>query len=161
MYRRIMKILHEVGAVGVMGALAACIVLIVTAPRHSMAEYAAVRHGIVAITQWLLLPSLAVTLISGLLAIAANEGYINAGWPWLKAVTGISMFEGSLLTISASSRQAADLSAMAAAGQGDPGLLDQVLRTEWRGLWIILAVSFINIVLGVWRPRLVRRSPPA
>jgi uncharacterized membrane protein len=161
MYRKILKILHEIGAVGVMGALAACIVLVVTAPRHSMAEYAAVRHGISAITQWLLVPSLAVTLITGLLAIAASETYINAGWPWLKAITGISMFEGSLLTVSGSSRQAADLSALAAAGQGDPAMLDQVLRTEWGGLWIILTVSIANIILGVWRPRLGRRTHPS
>jgi hypothetical protein len=157
-YRKWLKLLHEVGAVGVLGALASCIVLIYTAPRHSMVEYAAVRHGIAAITQWLLVPSLAVVLISGLLSIAATESFINAGWPWLKAITGISMFEGSLLTISGSSRQADELSAMAAAGQGDPAMLEQVLRTEWGGLWIITVVSVANIVIAVWRPRLGRQA---
>ena len=157
-YRKLLKILHEIGAVGVLGALASCIVLVATAPRHSMAEYAAVRHGVAAITQWLLVPSLAVVLISGLLSIAATEAYINAGWPWLKAITGISMFEGSLLTVSGSSRQAADLAAMAAAGQGDPALLEQALHTEWGGLWIITVVSIANIVIAVWRPRLGRRA---
>jgi uncharacterized membrane protein len=128
MYRKSLKILHEIGAIGVLGSLAACIVLTVTAPRHSMVECAAVRHGIAAITHWLLVPSLAAVLISGLLFIAATEAYINAGWPWLKAVTGISMFEGSLLTISGSSRQAAELAAIAAAGQGDPALLDVMFQ---------------------------------
>jgi len=157
-YRKSLKILHEVGAVGVLGALASCIVLLYTAPRQSMAEYAAVSHGIAAITQWLLVPSLAITLISGLLSIAATEAYINAGWPWYKAITGISMFEGSLLTISGSSRQAADLAAMAAAGHGDPATLEQLLRTEWGGLWIITVVSIANIVIAVWRPRPARRT---
>ena len=160
-YRKFLKIVHEIGAAGMIGALAACIVLAITAPRLSMAEYAAVRHGIAAITQWVLVPSMAVTLISGLLAIAGRDAFINAGWPWLKAITGISMFEGSLLTISGSSRHAADLSALAAVGQGDPVLLNEVLRTEWGGLWIILAVSVINIILGVWRPRLTRSQPPS
>lgn len=159
LYRKLLKILHEISAVGVLGALAACFVLVATAPRNSMTEYAAVRHGIAALTQWLLVPSLAVVLISGLLAIAASEAYINAGWPWLKAITGISLFEGSLLTISASARQAADMAALATAGQGDPALLEQALRTEWGGLWIITLVSVANIVIAVWRPRLGRRAP--
>ena len=158
LYKKSLKVLHEIGSVGVLGSLASCIVLAITAPRHSFAEYAAVRHGIAAITQWLLVPSLAIVLITGLLSIAATEAYINAGWPWLKAITGISMFEGSLLTVSGSSRQAAELSAMAAAGQGDPALLEQALRTEWGGLWIITVVSIANIVIAVWRPRLGRRA---
>jgi uncharacterized membrane protein len=161
MYRKFLKVLHEIGAVGVLGALASCIVLIATAPRHSMADYAAVRHGIAALTQWLLVPSLAIVLISGLLSIAATEAYINAGWPWLKAITGISMFEGSLLTISGSSRQADELAATLATGQGDPAVLDQLLRTEWGGLWIIMVVSIANIVIAVWRPRLGRPVPRA
>ncbi len=159
--RRILKFLHEIGAVGVMGSLAACIVLVATAPRHSLVEYAAVRQGIAAITQWLLVPSLAVVLVSGLLAIAANDVYINAGWAWLKALLGISTFEGTLLTISGSARQAADLSALAASGQADPAQLAEVLRTEWGGLWIILAVSVANIALAVWRPRLGRSAAAA
>jgi hypothetical protein len=161
MYRKALKILHELGAVGVLGTLAACIVLVATAPRQSLAEYAAVRQCVAALTQWLLVPSLAVVLVSGLLAIAASETYINAAWPWIKAVTGISMFEGSLLTISGSARQAAELSALAAAGHPDAALLDQALRTEWGGLWIIVAVSIANIVIAVWRPRIGRRAPGA
>jgi uncharacterized membrane protein len=160
MLKRTIKIFHEVGSVGVMGALAACIVLVATGPRHSLADYAAVRQGIVAIEKWLLLPSLAIVLISGLLAIMVNPPFMNVGWPWLKALLGISTFEGTLLTVNGSSRQAAELATMALAGQGDPEQLDQALRTEWGGLWIILAVSFANIVIAVWRPRLMRRALP-
>jgi hypothetical protein len=74
----------------------------------------------------------------------------------VKALLGISMFEGTLLTVSASARHAADLSALAAAGSPDPVQLAEVLRTEWGGLWILLTLSIANIVLGVWRPRLSR-----
>jgi hypothetical protein len=158
MLRRLLKFLHEIGAVGVMGSFAACIVLVYTAPRNSLVGYAAVRQGIAAITQWLLVPSLALVLLSGLLAIAANTAYKDAGWAWVKALLGISVFEGTLLTVGASARQAAELSALAAAGRGDPAQLSQVLHTEWGGLWILFALSVTNIILAVWRPRLFRRA---
>jgi hypothetical protein len=69
---------------------------------------------------------------------------------------GIGMFEGTLLTIDASARKAAALSALAATGGGDPALLAEVIRTERGGLWFLLALSLANIVLAVWRPRLGR-----
>ncbi len=152
MLRRILKALHEIGAVGVMGSYAACIVLAATAPSGPPVAYAAVRSGIAAISQWLLVPSLALVLISGLLAIAATDAYKNAAWAWIKAVLGISMFEGTLLTVTASARQAAELSAQAVNGKADPALV-QVLHTEWGGLWLLLVLSVANIVLAVWRPR--------
>jgi hypothetical protein len=156
MYRRALKALHEIGSVGVLGSLAACVVLVATAPTDSLVGYAAVRQGIAEISTWLLVPSLAITLITGLAAIAANDVYINAGWAWAKALLGISMFEGTLLTIGGSARRAAELSALAAEGQGDPAMLAEVIRTEWGGLWIMIALSIANIVLAVWRPRFHR-----
>jgi hypothetical protein len=153
MYRKTMKILHEIGAVGVLGSLAACLVLVATAPTESPVAYAAVRQGIAEISKWLLVPSLAITLISGLGAIAGNDAYINAGWPWIKALTAVVMFEGTLLTIAANARRAAELSAQAAQGAGDPALLAAALRSEWSGLWVMIALSLANVVIGVWRPR--------
>jgi hypothetical protein len=155
--RRLLKILHEMGAVGVVGSFAACIVIILTAPpQQSLIGYAAARQSVAAICKWLLVPSLAAALISGLLAIAANRAYMDAGWAWVKALLGISMFEGRLVTVTASARHAAQLSALAAAGSPDPAQLAEVLRTEWGGLWILLVLSLANIVLGVWRPRFGR-----
>ncbi len=153
---KLLKTLHEIGAVGVGGSLAACIVLVATAPTRSLIGYAAVRQGIAAVTQWLLVPSLALVLVSGLLALAITQAYHSAGWAWAKALLGIGMFEGTLLTIDASARKAAALSALAATGGGDPALLAEVIRTERGGLWFLLALSLANIVLAVWRPRLGR-----
>ncbi len=152
-----LKALHELGAVGVMGSFAACLVLVATAPSQPPAAYAAVRHGIAAIAQWLLVPSLGLVLVSGLLALAINKAYHDAGWAWLKALLGIGMFEGTLLTVGASARRAADLSAMAASGAPDPAQLAEVLRTEWGGLWLLLSLALANIVLAVWRPKFSRR----
>jgi hypothetical protein len=101
-----------------------------------------------------------LVLISGLLAIAATRAYMDQGWPWLKALTTVAMFEGTLLTINASARKAAEISALAAStGDANPELLAPILRTEWIGLWTILALSFGNILVAVWRPRLTRRRP--
>jgi hypothetical protein len=158
MLQRLLKTLHEIGAIGVVGSFAAYIVLVATAPTQSMVAYAAVRQGIAAIAKWLLVPSLGIVLISGLLAIAANRAYKNAGWAWVKALLGISMFEGTLLTVGAGARHAAELSAAAAAGQGDPAQLAAVLHGEWGGLWLLLSLSIVNILLAVWRPRLSRKT---
>ena len=141
-----------------MGSFAACIVLLATAPTQPLAAHAAVLQGIASIAKWLLTPSLAVVLISGLLAIAATDAYKNAAWAWVKALLGISTFEGTLLTVGASARHAAELSALAAAGHGDAIELAQVLRTEWGGLWVLGTLALVNILLAVWRPRLYRRS---
>ena len=152
---RFLKALHQIGGIGLAGSLAACIVLVATAPTDSLAGYAAVRQGIAAISQWLLVPSLAIVLVSGLLAIAFNRAWHDAGWAWIKALLGIVMFEGTLLTIQASARRAAELSALAAStATPDPAALEPLLRTERGGLWLMLALCFANVVLGVWRPRI-------
>ena len=43
-------------------------------------------------------------------------------------------------------------------GQFDAGLLGVGLGAEKMTIWILLAVATANVVLGVWRPRLVRGS---
>jgi hypothetical protein len=156
MVRKLLKFLHEVGAMGVMGSFAACIVLLMNAPSQSLVAYAAVMQGIASINRWVLVPSLAAVLISGLLAIAATDSYKNAAWAWIKALLGLSTFEGTLLTVGASARRAAELSSLALTQQGDAVQLAQVIRTEWGGLWVLSALSVINIILAVWRPRVYR-----
>ena len=153
-----MKALHELGAVGMMGSMAAYLVLVATAPADSLEGYAAVRRGIDFVCRWILVPSLLVTLTSGLLSIALTEAYKNAGWAWLKAGLGIIMFEGTLLTIQASATRVAELSTAAvASGLPDEAALAPILRTEWNSLWLMLVLCFANIVLAVWRPRFSRR----
>ena len=152
--KRLLKILHAIGAMGVVGSFAACLVLVLKGPTEPLIAYAAVRQAIALITQWLLLPSLVIVVTSGLLAIAANRAFHNAAWAWVKALLGLSMFEGTLLTINASARRAGELTALAVSGQGDAAQLAELLRTERGGLWLLLTLSLANIVLAVWRPRL-------
>jgi hypothetical protein len=162
MYRRLLKALHALGAIGFMGSLAACLVLVANTAVEPTPSFAAMRQGIALINKWLLTPSLLLVLVSGLLAIAASDAYKNAGWAWMKAVLGIVTFEGTLLTIVGSGRKAAEQATAAAAGQADA--MTQVaglLRTEWGALWLMLALGLVNIVLAIWRPRLSRRRAPA
>lgn len=159
--KRFLKLMHEIGGIGMTGALAAHLILVITAPDTSLAEYAVVRQSILAVSKYLLLPSLLIVLVSGLLAMAVHYPFCQARWVWAKALTGIGLLEGTLVTVQGTSRRAAELSAAAVDGQADPALMAELLRTEWIGLWTILALSLLNVVLGVLRPRLGRRPAAA
>jgi hypothetical protein len=148
-WRRSLKALHQISAIAGGGGLAACLVIGLTANAASPAEFAAARQSIAAIARYVLVPSLGVVLVTGLLAIAATRAYHDAGWAWVKALLGISVFEATLLTVGASVRQA-ELAAAAT----DPGLLAALLRSERNTLWLLLGLSVANVVLAVWRPRL-------
>ena len=161
--RRLLKFLHTMGAIGLMGAMACLVVMLsVTPPVTSLAGYALMRGAMGAVATWLFLPSLALTLLAGLLAIA-QRAFHNAGWAWLKLATGVLMFEGGLVYVQGPMQQEADLSAGALAGHVDPGTLAGSLGAERNTLWVLLAVATANVVLGIWRPRLIRRParPPA
>jgi hypothetical protein len=155
MLGKLIKVLHQVGSVGTGGSLAAALLLMDFIPGRPSADPAAVRQDIATLLQWLLMPSLTLVLISGLLAIAANGAYQNAGWAWVKALLGLAVFEGGF-TVAGGARRAAELSTLAAGGQGDAAELARVLRAERGTLWLLLAVAVINILLAVWRPRLGR-----
>jgi hypothetical protein len=89
MIRRLIKFLHTIGAIGLMGAMACLIVLLGLAPKPTLvSEYALMSAAMSSIVTWIFLPSLALTLIAGLLAIAVNRAYHSAGWAWAKISTG-------------------------------------------------------------------------
>lgn len=144
------KALHEIASIGFGGALASCLVINLAANRASPAEFAAARQAFAAIAQYVLVPSMAVVVISGLIALAATRGYQDAGWAWLKALLGLSVFEATLLVVG-SGRKQAELAAAAA----DTALLETLLRSERNTLWLLIALSVVNVVLAVWRPRLM------
>jgi hypothetical protein len=143
------KAVHEIASIGFGGGLASCLVINHVADRASPAQFAAARHAFSAISQYLLFPSMAVVVMSGLIALVSTRAYIDAGWAWLKALLGLSVFEATL-TIVGSSRKQAEVMAAAA----DPALLDALLRSERNTLWLLLVLSAANVALAVWRPRL-------
>lgn len=155
--RRLLKFLHTMGAIGLMGAMASLLVLsMVAPPASSLAGYAAVRGAMGAIATWMFLPSLGLSLIAGLLAIAVNRALHNAGWAWLKLLTGVLLFEFGLQGVQGPMQDEAQQSAAALAGHGDPAALAASLGSERGALVVLLAVATANVVLGIWRPKLSR-----
>ena len=156
--RRFLKFLHTLGAVGFMGAVACLLVLARLAPPTSaLNDYALLRGTMAEIAAWVVLPSFILTLIPGLLSMAVTPAFLNAGWPWVKAATGIIVFAGGLHAL-APIQDEARLSAQALAGKLDPATLTGISAGEMGTLWLLLAVSLLNIALGIWRPRLMRAS---
>ena len=155
--RRLLKFLHTMGAIGLLGSMAALLVLSRSAPPQSaLAGYAAVRSAMAAVSTWIFLPSLGLSLLAGLLAIAVNRAFHDAGWAWLKLVSGVLLFEGGLQSIHGPMRDEAERSAAALAGHNNPADLAVSLGSERAALWVLLAVATANVVLGIWRPRLLR-----
>ncbi len=156
--RKLLKFLHSLAACGLIGGLACYALLLVSAPQGTPAAYADLRQSINAISDYVLLPSLAVALVSGLLSMAVHTPFQEMRWAWLKALLGISMFEATLGIIGSKANYAAKISAEIAAGTAKSDALASTLATEWSSLFAILALSIANVVLGVWRPRLYRTA---
>jgi hypothetical protein len=153
----LIKFLHTMGAIGLIGAMACLLVLLSLTPAPaSLSEYALMRAAMGAIATFIFMPSLGLTLIAGLLAMAVNRGYHNAGWAWVKLFSGLLVFEWGLASIQGPMQQEAELSARAMAHEIDPAALGASLGAEWNSLWIMLAIATANVILGIWRPRLIR-----
>jgi hypothetical protein len=144
------KALHDIASIGFGGALAACLVINLVADRASPADFATARQVFAAIAQYLLVPAMAVVVVSGLIALAATQVYKDAGWAWVKALLGVSVFEATLLVVASGQKQAQMVAAVA-----DPAVLDALLRSERNTLGLLIAVSIANVVLAVWKPKLM------
>lgn len=155
--RRLMKFLHTIGAVGLMGTMACLVVLLGFLPKPALlSEYAMMTAAMGGIVTWIFLPSLGLTLIAGLLAIALNRAYHSAGWAWAKLATGVLIFEWGFTAILGPMQEEAELSARVLAGEADASALAASLGAERSSLWVLLAVAAANVMLGIWRPRLTR-----
>lgn len=156
--KKALKFLHSLGAIGVIGALAAHIILLTVTPAPASLEaYALMRGAIGAVAGYLLFPSLALVIVSGLLSMAWHTPFHSAGWVLAKLALGVIMFEGTLLGVQGPAKRAAAASQRALAGELDPAVLDELVRGEWVSLWVILAVTLVNVALAVWRPRFGHR----
>lgn len=152
--QRTMKFLHTMGAIGMMGSMAALLALYAYLPEPAvLAEYARMRAAMEGIATWIFLPSLGATLVSGLFAIALSKAFRNSGWVIAKLIAGIIVFEWSLIGIHGPMKREANLSADVLAGNGDIASLGSWLTSEWQSLIVMLALATANVVLGVWRPR--------
>lgn len=154
--QRLIKFLHTMGAIGFMGSLACLLVLENLAPPpSSLTSYALIHGAMGMIANWVLFPSFVLTLVPGLLAFVVTPAFQNAGWAWIKAVSGILIFAGGLHAL-APIQDEARLSAEALAGRLDPARLEGISHGTAATMWILLAVATANVILGIWRQRLIR-----
>lgn len=162
--KRILKILHELGTVGVMGALAAQMVLAAVGATLEPEAHAVLRQGIHILARTLLFPSLLVCLVSGIFALALHKPFLNAEWAIAKALMTPLVLEGVFLVVMSPAKAAAKLSAQIAEGGASEKVqeaLETALSRERWGAWVVMLMFFAQIVLGVWRPRLRPRSASA
>jgi len=156
--KRALKFVHTLGAVGVTGALAAGLVLLAAPlPADSPLALATLRSGLDKLFTWILLPSLLLVLISGLLSIAVHAPFREARWVWVKALLGLSLFEGILGGIQGPARRAAEYADALVDGTAQAGIVETLLPNERILLSAMLVIAVVNIVLAIWRPRLRRR----
>jgi hypothetical protein len=92
------------------------------------------------IATWIFFPSFALTLIAGMLAIAVNPAYHNAGWAWVKLATGILVLSGNLQALGPIQVEA-KRSAGVLARQLDPESITGSGGEEIGTLWVLLAVQ--------------------
>jgi hypothetical protein len=155
--RRSLKFLHTVASCGLVGALGAYGIVLLYLTDGSPQTLAQARTTISFLSSYLLLPSMAMALVTGLFAMAAHRPYLETRWAWLKAILGLSVFEATLGIVQSKATTAAEEAAKLAAGAPDTGELSQAIAYEWYSLIAIFTLSMAQIALGIWRPRLSKR----
>src|SRR5438128_2472707 len=91
--RKLIKSLHTLASCGLVGGLLASIVLLL-APTGSRSNADSI--ALVQLSRYLIFPSLAVVLVTGLLAMVVHRPFQGMRWVWLKAFLGITVFEATL-----------------------------------------------------------------
>jgi uncharacterized membrane protein len=153
-----MKLLHVIGSIGFCAGLLALLSLHASLPNPAQGrEFAVLRETMGSVAVWLLLPSTALVVVSGLLAMAFSDYFKNAGWVWIKLATGVLVMEGTLVYVLAPMQKAAANAQTVLDDTFNPAELDQVLSAEWGSFWVILGLALVNILLGIYRPRLSRK----
>lgn len=157
--RKALKFCHTLGGVGLLGTLLTLIIVFVMLPdpTQDIAGYAALTELVDRLARWVLLPSLILTLVSGLLSIGAVTAFHGAGWAWLKLATGVVMFEGTLLAVQGPIQREANLTRQYLSGEVEAAALASSFDTISSSILLLGSVAVANVVLGIWRPRLGRR----
>lgn len=157
--RKALKFCHTLGGVGLLGTLLTLIIVFVMLPdpTQDIAGYAALTELVDRLARWVLLPSLILTLVSGLLSIGAVTAFHGAGWAWLKLATGVVMFEGTLLAVQGPIQREANLTRQYLSGEVEAAALASSFETISYSIFVLGSVAVANVVLGIWRPRLGRR----
>ncbi|MEM6511904.1 MAG: hypothetical protein AAF660_02740 [Pseudomonadota bacterium] len=152
--RKVMKFLHTTGSLGVAGGLAAfMLILHFGPPLGATAEYAHLREILDALSSYIILPSMALVMLSGVLAMAVHFPFQSATWVWIKLLTGFLILESMLATLDAPSRDAAAAARDAVVGNIKADELPAAVQDHWFAWWVLLSLALGNVGLAIWRPR--------
>ncbi len=69
------------------------------------------------------------------------------------------MFKGVLTIVGAKADYAAKVSRQIADGAAPPDALADLVALEWGTLAVVGAITIANVVLGIWRPKILRIAP--
>ncbi len=159
MLRRLLKLLHTFGSIGLAGGLGAYMLLLGTGPGpEAIPEHAALRQSLAILSKWLIVPSLLTVILSGILSMAVHHPFHDKGWVWAKLLSGLLIFESSLATIDGPARRAAEIAERARLGEIDVTSMATLINDRWGAWWVLLTLFAANVVLGIWRPRFSRPS---
>ena len=75
----------------------------------------------------------------------------DAGCAGVKAVLGISVFVATVRLVGSDIKQAELVAAVAT----DPSTFDAMLRSERNMIWLLITLCVVNVVLAVWRPKMM------
>jgi hypothetical protein len=161
--RHPLKFIHTVATATLVGALALQLLMAWRyTPGLAGGDALAIsaRQVMADVSRWVLVPSLAVVVVSGLLLMGLNKTFSSAGWVWIKAMIGLLLIKG---VISINDPAARDIAALVgpgsiAANADALAELARLTRMEWLGGWLALLLAIAAIGVGVWRPRFSR--PP-
>ena len=162
--RQGVKFVHTVSACGLIGALLGHMLILWHAPQANIEQYATLRETISQIARFILVPSLGVSLVTGLVALLVHNPYQSKRWVWVKAVMGFLMFESTLAVTQSKAVAAAEFASRIARGENvteTQRLLSEAIQSEWTVLYALMALSLAQTALGVWRPKLNFEWPRA
>ncbi len=150
--RKGLKFCHHLSSCGMAAGLIGYGFLLLKAPQDHPAQLADLRAMIALLSNWVLVPSLGLALVSGLLAIVVHRPFQDLRWVWVKALIGMTLFESTLAVIQSKANDGAVLAAQLAEGKGSREDLQMILASEWTALYAISALVVASIAIGVWRP---------
>ncbi len=152
--RKLMKFFHTAGSLGVAGGLAAFMLILHFGPPVGVtAEYANLRNSVDALSSYIILPSMAVVMLSGVLSMAVHFPFQSATWVWIKLLVGFLILESMLATIDAPARDAAAAAREALLGNLSADELSSSVNDRWFAWWVLLSLALGNVGLAIWRPR--------
>lgn len=155
--KKVIKMFHIAGSIGMAGGLAAFMMVVSAAPDIAASEaYASAREILDLLSNWLILPSMVLVVFSGVISMAIHFPFHNAGWVWVKLLFGLLVFESTLASIDGPAQQALKAVERAMAGEISEAQLIASVSDKWGAWWVLLVIAALNVIISVWRPRFMK-----